>query len=47
MYIFANQHGNDCYHLLLDAPKAFDRVEYIKVFRILRDREMCLVVVIN
>ena len=30
--------------LLLGASKAFDRVEYVKLFNILRDREMCPVV---
>ena len=27
--------------LLLDASKAFDRVEYMKLFNTLRDRKMC------
>ena len=30
-----------CYLLLLYASKAFDRVEYVKLFNILRDRGMC------
>ena len=38
---YYNEHGSDCYLLLLDASKAFDRVEYIKLFRTLRDRKMC------
>ena len=27
--------------MLLDVSKAFDRVEYIKLFNTLRDRKMC------
>ena len=41
---YCNEHGSDCYLLLLDASKAFDRVEYVKLFRTLRDRNMCPVV---
>ena len=41
---YYNEHGSDCYLLLLDTSKAFNRVEYIKLFRTLRDRKMCLVV---
>ena len=33
--------GRDCYLLLLDASKAFDRVECVNFFNILRDRELC------
>ena len=41
---YYNEHGNDCYILLLDASKVFDRVEYVKLFRTLRNRKMCPVV---
>ena len=41
---YYNEHGSDCYLLLLDASKALDRVEHIKLFHTLRDREMCPVV---
>ena len=41
-----NEHGSDCYLLLLDASKDFDRVEYmyVKLFRTQSDRKMCPVV---
>ena len=38
------ENGSDCYLLLLDASKAFDRVEYVKLFYNLRDRGVCPVV---
>ena len=31
----------DCYLILIDASKAFDRVEYVKFFTLLRDRKIC------
>ena len=37
----------DCYLLLLDASKAFDRVEYVKLFTILRDRNICPIVLMH
>ena len=41
---YYNENGSDCYLLLLDASKAFDRVKYVRLFRTLRDRNMCLTV---
>ena len=38
------ENNTDCYLLLLDASKAFDRVEYVKLFTILRDRKLCPIV---
>ena len=38
---YYNEHGSDCYLQLLDAFKAFDCVDYIKLFRTLRDGKMC------
>ena len=35
------ENNTDCYILLLDTSKAFDRVEYVKLFTILRDRKLC------
>ena len=41
---YYNENGSDCYLLLLDASKAFDRVEYVRFFRTLSDRNMCPIV---
>ena len=38
------ENNTDCYLLLLDASKAFDRVEHVKLFTILRDRKLCPIV---
>ena len=38
------ENNTDCYLLLLNASKAFDRMEYVKLFTILRDRKLCLIV---
>ena len=42
--IHYNENQTDCYLLLLDASKAFDRVEYNQLFNRLRDRNMCPIV---
>ena len=41
---YYNDNNTDCYLLLLDASKAFDRVEYVKLFKMLKDRNMCPIV---
>ena len=41
---YYTENGSDCYLLLLDASKAFDHVEYVKLFNILRDRGLCPIV---
>ena len=33
--------GSPCHAILLDASKAFDRVEYVKLFRLLVKRKLC------
>ena len=38
------EYGSACYLLLLDASKAFDRAEYVKLFNTLRHRKMCPIV---
>ena len=38
---YYTENGSDCYLLFFDASKAFDRVEYVKLFNILRDRGLC------
>ena len=38
---YYNENGSDCYLLLSDASKAFDHVEYGRLFRTLRDQNMC------
>ena len=35
------QNGSQCYVMLLDASKAFDRVEYTRLFKLLRARGLC------
>ena len=30
--------------LLLDAMKAFDRIEYVRLFKLLREKNMCPIV---
>ena len=41
---YYNENNIDCYLLLLDASKAFDRVEYVKLFKMLKYRNMCPIV---
>ena len=41
---YYNDNDTDCYLLLLDAPKVVDRVEYVNLFTILRDRKSCPIV---
>ena len=41
---YYNENDTDCYLLLLDASKAFDRVEYVKLFTTLRNRKICPIV---
>ena len=38
---YLNENNTDCYLLLLDASKAFDIVEYVKLFKMLKDMNMC------
>ena len=41
---YYKENGSDCYMLLLNASKAFDRVEYVKLFSALRERNLCPIV---
>ena len=34
------ERDSDCYMLMLDASKAFDRVEYVRLFTVLRERAL-------
>ena len=38
---YYTENGSDSYLLLVDTSKAFDSVEYVKLFTILRDRGLC------
>ena len=41
---YYNINNTDCYMLLLDASKAFDRIEYVRLFKLLRERNICPIV---
>ena len=41
---YYNSNNTDCFILLLNASKAFDRIEYVRLFELLRDRNMCPIV---
>ena len=41
---YYRENDSDCYMLLLDASKAFDRVEYVKKISDLRERKLCPIV---
>ena len=43
-FAYYNENSGDCYLLLSDASKAFDRVEYVRLFRTLNDQNMCPIV---
>jgi len=38
---YYTDYGSSVFSVLLDASKAFDRVHYTKLFRLLRERELC------
>ena len=41
---YYNENNTNCYLLLLDALKASDRVKYVKLFKMLKGRNMCPIV---
>ena len=41
---YYTERDSDCYMLMLDACKAFDKVEYVRLFTLLRKRALCPVV---
>ena len=41
---YYTERDSDCYILMLDASKAFDRVEYVRLFTLLHERALCPVV---
>ena len=41
---YYNINNTDCYMLLLDASKAFDIIEYVRLFKLLREGNMCPIV---
>ena len=42
---YYTSNNSNCYLLLLDASKAFDRLEYMRLFTILRQHNMCPLVI--
>ena len=41
---YYNENNTDCFLLLLDASKVLDRVEYVKLFKMVKDRNICPIV---
>ena len=41
---YYNINNTDCYMLLLDASKAFDRIEYVCLCKLIHERNMCPIV---